>query len=113
MEGVDVHLAVIRPKPFHKPPKNEFLAKFYDILLLEIAHSESLRLKGLPQVPVPYQEDPRVKVVDFLFFLTGADRGGLQGNQPKISLNKTCILLSSVQSITLQDGHFLFAVEIF
>lgn len=79
MEGVDVHLAVIRPKPFHKPPKNEFQANFYDILLLEIAQSESRILKMLPQVAVPYQEDPRVKVVNFLYFLTGADRGGLQG----------------------------------
>lgn len=79
MEGVDIYLAVIRPKPFHKPPKNEFQANFYDILLLEISHSESRPLKGLPKVSVPYQEDPRVKVVDFLFFLTGADRGGLQG----------------------------------
>lgn len=79
MEGVDVHLAVIRPKPFHKPPKNEFQANFYDILLLEISHNETRVLKMLPQVAVPYQEDPRVKVVDFLFFLTGADRGGLQG----------------------------------
>ncbi|KAF6027096.1 KRIT1 [Bugula neritina] len=78
MEGVDIYLAVIRPKPFHKPPKNEFQANFYDILLLEISHSESRPLKGLPKVSVPYQEDPRVKVVDFLFFLTGADRGGLQ-----------------------------------
>ncbi|XP_067947183.1 krev interaction trapped protein 1-like [Watersipora subatra] len=78
MEGVDVHLAVIRPKPFHRPPKNEFQANFYDILLLEIAHNESRLLKGLPQVSVPYQEDPRVKVVDFLYYLTGADRGGLR-----------------------------------
>lgn len=80
MEGVDVHLAVVRQKPFHKPPKNEFQANYYDILLLEIANKESARgLKGLPQISVPYHEDPRVKVVDCLYMLTGADRGGLQG----------------------------------
>lgn len=80
MEGVDVHLAVIRPKPYHKPPKNEFQAHFYDILLLDTTTNESGRgLKGLPQVSVPYHEDPRVQVINCLFILTGADRGGLRG----------------------------------
>lgn len=81
MEGVDGHLAVIRAKPYHKPPKNEFHANFYDILLLEINNGEVGRgLKGLPQVSIPYHEDPREKVLDCLYMLTGADRGGVRGS---------------------------------
>lgn len=80
MEGVDGHLAVIRAKPYHKPPKNEFHANFYDILLLKINNGEVGRgLKGLPQLSIPYHEDPREKVLDCLYMLTGADRGGIRG----------------------------------
>jgi len=80
MEGVDFLLAVIRPKPFHKPPKNEFQAKYYDILLLDINHDANGRgLKHLPKISVPYQENPLEKAVEFLYIITGADRGGIKG----------------------------------
>ena len=75
---MDVLLAVIRPK--HRQSENQdFRPRNFDVLLLEYSTERAKPIKQIPRLNVPVSEDPVDYMLRSLFHLTGAEKGGLRG----------------------------------
>lgn len=94
MDGVELHLAVIRLKP-SPSAQPELKPKCFDLMLIDskapaavagvggggdssAGSGSQAETKQLPRVVVPHDTDPAERALDHLFLFTGAERGGLR-----------------------------------
>jgi len=97
MDGVELHLAVIRPKSAHTV-KLELKPKWLDLMLIDstasaavitaapggdslVAAVSSAETTQRPRVVAPHDVDPAERALDHLYHFTGAALGGLKGTR--------------------------------
>ena len=78
-------LAVLRPKAL-STISNDFRPEGFDILLTEVKLSSSTQssergriTKQLPKVLISYEEEPTEALLNYLYQVTGQEKGGLRG----------------------------------